>query len=130
VAAPPQPTPDTEDLSYIHNDADLPPVAIIDRSPIHTPRSVPTSDSPRRTRRHRRGRRSVEAFTIVVIIIAVLALVVVRGLAQSPWGVFSIGSDCHADRVVAEDLLRRRGDRTAGRNYSDIQSNSLAVAFR
>jgi carbon starvation protein len=31
------------------------------------------------------------AFVIMVIIIAVLALVVVRGLAQSPWGVFSIG---------------------------------------
>jgi carbon starvation protein len=30
------------------------------------------------------------AFVIMVIIIAVLALVVVRGLAQSPWGVFSI----------------------------------------
>jgi carbon starvation protein len=33
----------------------------------------------------------VGAFVIMVIIIAVLALVVVRGLAQSPWGVFSIG---------------------------------------
>ncbi|WP_254848415.1 carbon starvation CstA family protein [Mycobacterium sp. SP-6446] len=32
----------------------------------------------------------VGAFAIMVIIIAVLALVVVRGLAQSPWGVFSI----------------------------------------
>ncbi|MEM6109936.1 carbon starvation CstA family protein [Mycobacterium sp. 050272] len=32
----------------------------------------------------------VGAFIIMVIIIAVLALVVVRGLAQSPWGVFSI----------------------------------------
>lgn len=32
----------------------------------------------------------VGAFVIMVIIIAVLALVVVRGLAQSPWGVFSI----------------------------------------
>ncbi len=30
------------------------------------------------------------AFVIMVIIIAVLALVVVRGLGQSPWGVFSI----------------------------------------
>ncbi|TAM64687.1 carbon starvation CstA family protein [Mycobacterium sp.] len=30
------------------------------------------------------------AFVIMVIIIAVLALVVVRGLAQSPWGIFSI----------------------------------------
>jgi carbon starvation protein CstA len=40
VAAPPHPTtaPDTHDrhLSYIHTDADLPPVAIIDRSPIGT----------------------------------------------------------------------------------------------
>jgi carbon starvation protein len=36
VAAPPQPTPDTQHLSYIHTDADLPPVAIIDRSPIRT----------------------------------------------------------------------------------------------
>ena len=32
----------------------------------------------------------VGTFIIMVIIIAVLALVVVRGLAQSPWGVFSI----------------------------------------
>jgi len=32
----------------------------------------------------------VGAFVIMVIIIAVLALVVVRGLSQSPWGVFSI----------------------------------------
>lgn len=32
----------------------------------------------------------IGAFAIMVIIIAVLALVVVRGLAQSPWGVFSI----------------------------------------
>ena len=32
----------------------------------------------------------VGAFVIMVIIIAVLALVVVRGLAQSPWGVFAI----------------------------------------
>jgi len=32
----------------------------------------------------------VGAFVIMVIIIAVLALVVVRALAQSPWGVFSI----------------------------------------
>jgi carbon starvation protein len=30
------------------------------------------------------------AFVIMIIIIAVLALVVVRGLAESPWGVFSI----------------------------------------
>ena len=38
VAAPPQPTPDTDNrhLSYLHTDADLPPVAIIDRSPIGT----------------------------------------------------------------------------------------------
>jgi carbon starvation protein len=36
VAAPPQPTPETQLLSYIHTDADLPPVAIIDRSPIGT----------------------------------------------------------------------------------------------
>lgn len=32
----------------------------------------------------------VGAFVIMVIIVAVLALVVVRGLSQSPWGVFSI----------------------------------------
>src|SRR6201992_2688472 len=32
----------------------------------------------------------IGAFVIMVIIIAVLALVVVRGLAESPWGVFSI----------------------------------------
>ncbi|WP_293001599.1 carbon starvation CstA family protein [Mycobacterium sp.] len=32
----------------------------------------------------------IGAFLIMVIIIAVLALVVVRGLAESPWGVFSI----------------------------------------
>jgi carbon starvation protein len=32
----------------------------------------------------------IGAFVIMVIIIAVLALVVVRGLSQSPWGVFSI----------------------------------------
>jgi carbon starvation protein len=32
----------------------------------------------------------IGTFVIMVIIIAVLALVVVRGLAQSPWGVFSI----------------------------------------
>ncbi len=37
------------------------------------------------------GAALVGAFVIMVIIIAVLALVVVRGLAQSPWGVFSIG---------------------------------------
>jgi Carbon starvation protein CstA len=38
VVAPPQPTPDTDNthLSYVHNDVDLPPVAIIDRSPIRT----------------------------------------------------------------------------------------------
>src|SRR5437588_10576108 len=38
VAAPPQPTPDTDNrhLSYLHTDADLPPVAVIDRSPIST----------------------------------------------------------------------------------------------
>ena len=40
MAAPPHPTtaPDIHDghLSYIHTDADLPPVAIIDRSPIRT----------------------------------------------------------------------------------------------
>ena len=38
MAAPPQPTPDTDNrhLSYLHTDADLPPVAIIDRSPIST----------------------------------------------------------------------------------------------
>ncbi len=38
MAAPPQPTPaiDNEHLSYVHTDADLPPVAIIDRSPIST----------------------------------------------------------------------------------------------
>ena len=36
------------------------------------------------------GAALIGAFVIMVIIIAVLALVVVRGLAQSPWGVFSI----------------------------------------
>ncbi|MDT5001259.1 MAG: carbon starvation protein, partial [Mycobacterium sp.] len=36
------------------------------------------------------GAALLGAFVIMVIIIAVLALVVVRGLAQSPWGVFSI----------------------------------------
>ena len=37
MAAPPQPTPETDDdVSYVHTDADLPPVAIIDRSPIGT----------------------------------------------------------------------------------------------
>ena len=38
MVAPPQPTPDTDEhhLSYVHTDADLPPVAIIDRSPIGT----------------------------------------------------------------------------------------------
>ncbi len=36
------------------------------------------------------GAALVGAFIIMVIIIAVLALVVVRALAQSPWGVFSI----------------------------------------
>jgi carbon starvation protein len=36
------------------------------------------------------GAALVGAFVIMVIIIAVLALVVVRALAQSPWGVFSI----------------------------------------
>ena len=38
MVAPPQPTPDTDNthLSYVHTDADLPPVAIIDRSPIGT----------------------------------------------------------------------------------------------
>jgi carbon starvation protein len=40
VAAPPQPTPDTQHLSYIHTDADLPPVAIIDRSPIDTKHKI------------------------------------------------------------------------------------------
>ncbi|MFZ1164325.1 carbon starvation CstA family protein [Mycobacterium sp.] len=40
MAAPPQPTPDTEHLSYIHTDADLPPVAIIDHSPIRTPHKI------------------------------------------------------------------------------------------
>jgi carbon starvation protein len=40
VAAPPQPTPDTQHLSYIHTDADLPPVAIIDRSPIGTKHKI------------------------------------------------------------------------------------------
>ncbi len=32
----------------------------------------------------------VGAFVIMVIIIAVLALVVVKALAESPWGVFAI----------------------------------------
>ena len=36
------------------------------------------------------GATLIGAFIIMVIIIAVLALVVVRALAQSPWGVFSI----------------------------------------
>ena len=38
MAAPPQPTPDidNEHLSYVRTDADLPPVAIVDRSPIST----------------------------------------------------------------------------------------------
>jgi carbon starvation protein len=38
VVAPPQPTPDIDNthLSYVHTAADLPPVAIIDRSPIGT----------------------------------------------------------------------------------------------
>jgi carbon starvation protein len=40
VTAPPQPTPDTQHLSYIHTDADLPPVAIIDRSPIGTKHKI------------------------------------------------------------------------------------------
>ena len=40
MAAPPQPTPDTQHLSYIHTDADLPPVAIIDRSPIGTKHKI------------------------------------------------------------------------------------------
>jgi carbon starvation protein len=40
VAAPPQPTPVTQHLSYIHTDADLPPVAIIDRSPIGTKHKI------------------------------------------------------------------------------------------
>jgi carbon starvation protein len=40
VAAPPQPTPDTQHLSYIHTDTDLPPVAIIDRSPIGTKQKI------------------------------------------------------------------------------------------
>jgi carbon starvation protein len=40
VAAPSQPTPDTQHLSYIHTDADLPPVAIIDRSPIGTKHKI------------------------------------------------------------------------------------------
>jgi len=40
VAAPPQPTPDTQHLSYIHTDANLPPVAIIDRSPIGTKHKI------------------------------------------------------------------------------------------
>jgi carbon starvation protein len=40
VAPPPQPTPDTQHLRYIHTDADLPPVAIIDRSPIGTKHKI------------------------------------------------------------------------------------------
>ena len=40
MAAPPQPTPDTRHLNYIHTDADLPPVAIIDRSPIGTKHKI------------------------------------------------------------------------------------------
>ena len=40
MAAPPQPTPETQHLSYIHTDADLPPVAIIDRSPIGTKHKI------------------------------------------------------------------------------------------
>ena len=38
MAAPPQPTPDVDNthLSYVHTDAELPPVAIIDHSPIGT----------------------------------------------------------------------------------------------
>lgn len=36
MVAPAEHTPDTEHLTYVHTDADLPPVAIVDRSPIGT----------------------------------------------------------------------------------------------
>jgi carbon starvation protein len=42
VVAPPQPAPDTDNtyLSYVHTNADLPPVAIIDGSPIGTRQKI------------------------------------------------------------------------------------------
>ena len=60
----------------------------------------------------------IGAFVIMVIIIAVLALVVVRALAQSPWGVFSIAHD-HPHRHLHGLLPPVPASRAGGRSITD-----------
>lgn len=68
------------------------------------------------------------AFVIMVIIIAVLALVVVRGLAQSPWGVFSIAMTIPIALVMGCYLRFLRPGRVAEVSLIGFALLLLAVA--
>ena len=65
----------------------------------------------------------IAVFAIMIIILAVLALVVVNALAESPWGVFSIGAD-HPDRPV-HGLLPARAAARAG--CSEVTAIGVAL---
>jgi carbon starvation protein len=99
VVAPARPTPDTEHLSYVHTDADLPPVAIIDRSPI--------------------GTRHKIVFSLIAIVGAVAWTVIafVRGeTVNAVWFVvaaictYVIGYRFYA-RLIEAKIVRPRDDR-------------------
>jgi carbon starvation protein len=70
----------------------------------------------------------VGVFVIMVIIIAVLALVVVRGLAQSPWGVFSIAMTVPIALFMGCYLRFLRPGRVAEVSFIGIALLLLAVA--
>jgi carbon starvation protein len=70
----------------------------------------------------------VGAFIIMVIIIAVLALVVVRALAQSPWGVFSIAMTIPIALFMGCYLRFLRPGRVAEVSLIGIALLLLAVA--
>ncbi|RAU99676.1 carbon starvation protein A [Mycobacterium colombiense] len=68
------------------------------------------------------------AFVIMVIIIAVLALVVVRGLARSPWGVFSIAMTIPIAVLMGCYLRFLRPGRVAEVSLIGVALLLLAVA--
>ncbi|QUR66796.1 carbon starvation CstA family protein [Mycobacterium spongiae] len=70
----------------------------------------------------------IGVFTIMVIIIAVLALVVVRALAQSPWGVFSIAMTIPIALFMGAYLRFLRPGRVAEVSLIGIGLLLLAVA--
>ncbi len=70
----------------------------------------------------------IGAFIIMVIIIAVLALVVVRALAQSPWGVFSIAMTIPIALFMGCYLRFLRPGRVAEVSLIGIALLLLAVA--